>query len=68
VAGLFSAQTPAVLLENDGIIVTGPNLMQAFDRFEVAEFVARTQLSAPCQQDLLPLNDERIQELDQYYH
>lgn len=43
-AKLFDDITPAVLLENDGIIVTGSSLHHAFDRLEAADFTARTQL------------------------
>lgn len=46
-AKLFDEKTPAVLLENDGIIITGNSLHQAFDRFEAADFAARAQLLIP---------------------
>ena len=65
---LFTPDTPAVLLQNDGVIVTGKDLMQAFDRFETAEFAARIQLSAPRQSELHGLDSEKISELDQYFH
>ena len=68
VIGMFGTQSPAILLANDGIIATGQSLMQAFDRFEVAEFTAQAQLAAPQQSDLQPLDDERISELDRYFH
>ena len=66
-ADLFSPQSPAILLENDGIIVTGQSLMQAYDRFEVAEFSARAQLSIPADACALPLNSQRLRELNQYF-
>ncbi len=68
VVSMLSAESPAVLLENDGIITTGHNLMQAFDRFEVAEFSARTQLSVPQLSDLQPLSKEQMAELDRYFN
>jgi L-fuculose-phosphate aldolase len=66
-ACLFTPESPAMLLQNDGIIVTGENIMQAFDRFEVAEFSAKVQLSAVRQTDLRPLDDARIDELNLYF-
>jgi len=68
VLGLLTPDSPVILLENDGIIASGQNLMQAFDRFEVAEFLARTQLTVSKQSDLQPLSDDRLHELDQYFH
>jgi L-fuculose-phosphate aldolase len=41
-----SAQRPVVLIENEGLLVTGANLLQAFDRLEVAEFTASSILLA----------------------
>lgn len=66
-ADLFSADTPAILLENDGIIVTGQSLIQAYDRFEVAEFAARAQLEIPADMAACPLDADRIDELDRYF-
>lgn len=42
----FSARTPVVLIENDCIITTGANLLQAYDRLEVAEFTANAVIQA----------------------
>lgn len=66
-ADLFAADTPAILLENDGIIVTGQSLIQAYDRFEVAEFTARAQLSVPAGMAACPLDADRIGELDRFF-
>ncbi|MDW7656050.1 MAG: class II aldolase/adducin family protein [Bacillota bacterium] len=66
-ADLFTADTPAILLENDGIIVTGQSLIQAYDRFEVAEFTARAQLAIPADMAACPLNADRIGELNRYF-
>ena len=42
----ISSRTPVVLLRNDAVLTTGASLIQAFDRLEVAEFSARSVLSA----------------------
>ena len=66
-ADLFTPQTPAVLLENDGIIVSGSSLIEAFDRLEVAEFTGRAQLIVPDHDKLKPLKKEQIEELNIHF-
>jgi L-fuculose-phosphate aldolase len=62
---LFNEQTPAVLLENDGIIVTGRNLKQAYDCFETAESTARTQLAILPDRSAHLLTEAQLAVLDQ---
>jgi L-fuculose-phosphate aldolase len=38
----ISLQTPAVLIQNDCVLVAGDQLLQTFDRLEVAEFSAKS--------------------------
>ncbi len=38
----LSSQTPALICENECVIVTGTSLLNAFDRLEVAEFSAKS--------------------------
>lgn len=66
-AELFSQKTPAILLEHDGILVTGKTMLQAFDRFEVAEFMAKAQLSVPPGLQPHPLSDAQLAELNDYF-
>jgi L-fuculose-phosphate aldolase len=40
-AAVFAPGTPLALVQNDCVIVTGNDLIQAFDRLEVAEYSAR---------------------------
>jgi L-fuculose-phosphate aldolase len=42
----ISPNSPVAFLENDAVLTVGANLMQAFDRLEVAEFSARAALNA----------------------
>ena len=39
-ATLMSSRRPAALLENDGVLVTGSDILEAFDRLEVLESTA----------------------------
>lgn len=60
---LIGKNTPAVIIENDSILVTGDKLLQTFDRLEVAEFSAKSlTLGAPLGK-LNPINDEQIEGL-----
>jgi L-fuculose-phosphate aldolase len=45
VAGCFKRHTACVLMENHGVLCTGDSLLQAFDRIEVLENIARINLN-----------------------
>lgn len=45
-AQYVSSANPAALLENDGVIVTGRNVLDAFDRLEVLEATAEALINA----------------------
>lgn len=62
-ARMFTPDTPAVIIKNDSIIVTGDKLLQTFDRLEVAEFSARSLIMGHPLGNLVPINDEQIEEL-----
>ncbi|MDD2534433.1 MAG: class II aldolase/adducin family protein [Eubacteriales bacterium] len=66
-AALFSATTPSILLENDGIIVTGRDVAQAYDRLEVAEFTARAYLELPSLDKMIQLTEQQRADLDEYF-
>lgn len=63
IAGIFSQGTPAVIIRNDSIIVTGDKLWQTFDRLEIAEFTARSIIMGHPLGELMPMNQEQINEL-----
>ena len=63
IARSFGKNRPAVLIENDGFIVTGDKLLEAFDRLEVAEFSARSLVMGHSLGELVPINNEQIDEL-----
>jgi L-fuculose-phosphate aldolase len=62
-AKMFSPSTPAVLIQNDSIIVTGDKLLQTFDRLEVAEFSARSLIMGHPLGHLMPINQDQIEDL-----
>jgi L-fuculose-phosphate aldolase len=62
-ANMFSRNTPAVIIRNDSIMVTGDKLLQTFDRLEVAEFSARSLIMSHPLGELVPIDNEQIEAL-----
>jgi len=54
---------PVLLLQNDCILTTGHDLLNAFDRLEVAEFTARSLIESTAIGELVPINDDEIRAL-----
>jgi L-fuculose-phosphate aldolase len=63
ITDILSHNTPAVLIQNDSVLITGGRLLQAFDRLEVAEFSARSLVLAKPIGKLIPINDNQVEEL-----
>lgn len=63
VARLLSGDNPILLIQNNGVIVTGNSLLQAFDRLEVAEFSAEAIFDAISLGTVNTISDERIEAL-----
>lgn len=56
-----------LLLENHGILTTGPNLLQAFDKIEVLENAAKMTLIVGMRNDKSPLTRSRILEIEKLF-
>ncbi len=63
-AAMVSPTRPALLLENDGCLVTGGDILEAFDRLEVLESTAEAIINARAIGALHPLGEEVSRELD----
>ena len=63
IADALGASHPAALLENDGCIVLGTNVLNAFDRLEVLESSAEAMANARPLGGLVPMGDAEIDEL-----
>ncbi len=59
----FTKKTPALIIRNDSIILTGNTLLQTFDRLEVAEMSAKSLLMSNPLGKLVPINDKEVEEL-----
>ncbi len=66
-AAMLSKTTPALLLENDGVLVTGGGVLEAFDRLEVLEATATAIIDAPSVGALRPLGDQVTRDLDRAF-
>ncbi|MCA9972538.1 MAG: class II aldolase/adducin family protein [Anaerolineales bacterium] len=67
VARMASLRTPVLLLQNDGILVVGTSVLNAFDRLEVAEFSARALIDTAVLGPLVPIGDVEIRDLKQAF-
>jgi L-fuculose-phosphate aldolase len=63
-AGLLSEERPIILLANDGVLVTGRTILEAFDRLEVLESTAEALINARSLGELAPLGGVEIDELE----
>jgi L-fuculose-phosphate aldolase len=66
-AGLLSPEQPAIVLENDGVLVTGASVLEAFDRLEVLESTAEALINCRALGTLQPLSADVTRELDQAF-
>jgi len=63
VVDTLSVDCPAVLIDNEALVVTGGPLMQTFDRLEVCEFTAQSILLARSIGHAVEMEPEKIVEL-----
>lgn len=63
IADYVSAKVPAAILENDGVLVTGSSVLDAFDRLEVLESTSEAVINAGALGNVQPMSDAVIDEL-----
>jgi len=66
-ARMLSPLQPTLILENDGVLVTGKDVLEAFDRLEVIESTAEAFINSRALGSLSPMSDEVIRELDEVF-
>ncbi len=59
----ISLEQPVAILENDGVLVCGANVLDAFDRLEVLESTAETLINGRLLGDTVPMSDAVIAQL-----
>ena len=62
-AGRMSPERPVVLFENNGVFVTGRDVLSAFDRLEVLEATAEALINSRSVGGVRPLSREAVAEL-----
>jgi L-fuculose-phosphate aldolase len=62
-----SMDQPIGLLENDGVLVCGSSVLDAFDRLEVLESTAETLINGRFVGPAQPMSDEAILELEEAF-
>ncbi|MCB0450324.1 MAG: class II aldolase/adducin family protein [Confluentibacter sp.] len=60
---IFENTTTALIIENDSVIITGNQLLQTFDYLEVAEFSAKSIVLGTTLGDMVPINDDQVEDL-----
>lgn len=60
---LLSVNTPAIIIDNDSVLVTGDKLLGTFDRLEVAEFSAKSLTMGTSLGKLVPINSDQVEDL-----
>jgi L-fuculose-phosphate aldolase len=64
---MVSLHTPVLLVENDCVLTVGTDILNAFDRLEVAEFSARSLIDTAVLGQLVPIGDAEINDLEKAF-
>lgn len=64
VAKKLDRHTPIIIGQNCCVVVTGSNLLNAFDRLEVAEYSAMAVISTKALGEIIHMEPARIEEID----
>lgn len=68
IAAQISGKVPMVMVENQGIVVTGKSLVNAFDRLEVADVSARAIIEANTAGTLISMNAAQTAQIEEVFH
>ena len=68
VAEEFKVNRPAIIFNNDCVVVTGNSLLQAFDRLEVLELTANSIIDAKEVGDIVHISSEEVADLKQAFN
>ena len=64
----FSPAVPGIIFENECIVMTGKNLLEAFDRLEVAEATAHSIILSHDIGKIVHITDKEIEDLKVAFH
>jgi len=66
-ADMFSKEIPMLLVRNDGLMISGGSLLEAFDRLEVAEATAKLLIQAKIIGGAARIDDKDIQDIVKHF-
>jgi L-fuculose-phosphate aldolase len=64
IAALIAPMQPALLIENGGVLVTGRDVLEAYDRLEVLEATAEAIINSRALGEMTPMSEEVIRDLE----
>ncbi len=64
----FGPAHPALMIENDSVIVTGNSLLQAFDRLEVMEATAHSIINSTNIGQIVHIKNQEVEDLKVAFH
>ena len=67
IAKTLSKSIHVILIQNDCLLTTGKNILEAFDRLEVAEFSANSLITSKIIGECIKIDDEQIEDLNQKF-
>ena len=60
----FDAHTPVIIVENECAVVTGANMLKAFDRLEVLDYSARSVIATKDIAPLVRISDQEVHDIE----
>ena len=67
IAALIAPMQPALLIENGGVLVTGKDILEAYDRLEVLEATAEAIINSRALGTMAPMPNDVIQDLEKAF-
>ncbi len=67
IAKTLSDSIHVILIQNDCLLTTGRNILEAFDRLEVAEFSANSLITSKIIGECIKIDDNKIEELNKKF-
>lgn len=67
ISAAFGEKTPAVIIDNNAVIVTGSSLLNAFDRLEVLDYSAEAIIGARDIGPIVTISDAEVREIHQAF-